>query len=189
MTLKDLHLDKSWSLFLDRDGVINKKLENDYVKHWIEFEFIEGSIDAIKYLRTLFARVLVVTNQQGIGKRIYRVEDLELIHKNMVYEIVYHGGHIDKVYFAPHLHSENHPDRKPGIGMALKAKADFPEIDLSKSVMVGDSMSDMIFGRAAGMKTIYISDEDRLDPSIDLNFRSLNDLVINLQNSIWKFPS
>jgi histidinol-phosphate phosphatase family protein len=141
-------------------------------------------IDAIKYLNSLFGRIVIVTNQQGIGKRLYRTEDLELIHKNMLYEIAYHGGQVDKVYFSPHLHSENHPTRKPGIGMALNAQTDFPEIDFKKSIIIGDSMSDMEFGRTAGMVTIYISEEPKKDPKIDFNFTSLNDFVIFLQNSI-----
>ena len=183
MTLKDLHINKTWTLFLDRDGVINKKLENDYVKHGVDFEFLDGSIDAIRYLAGVFGRIIVVTNQQGIGKRLYRTEDLELIHKNMLYEIAYHGGRIDKVYFSPYLNSENHPTRKPGIGMALAAQKDFPEIDLRKSIVVGDSMSDMEFGRTAGMKTVFISENTTNDGKVDFNFSSLNDLVIALQNT------
>ena len=103
MTLKDLNIDSTWTLFLDRDGVINKKLDNDYVKHWIEFEFIDGVFEALKKFDSTFGKIVVVTNQQGIGKNIYRVEDLELIHKNMIYEINYSKGRIDKVYFSPHL--------------------------------------------------------------------------------------
>lgn len=183
MILKDLNIDKQWSLFLDRDGVINKKLENDYVKHWIEFEFLDGAIDALKFLNSRFGHIVVVTNQQGIGKRLYRVEDLELIHKNMLYEIVFHGGRIDQVYFSPHLASENHPSRKPGIGMAIKAREDFPQIDFAKSLMVGDSLSDMQFGRSAGMKTVFISGEKKNDDSIDFCFSSLNDFVVALQNT------
>lgn len=183
MILKDLKIDTSWTLFLDRDGVINKKLENDYVKHWIEFEFLEHSLDALKQLSPLFGRIVVVTNQQGIGKKLYRTEDLELIHKNMVYEIGYHGGRIDKVYFSPYLDSEKHPTRKPGIGMALNAKADFPEIDFSKSIIIGDSMSDMQFGKSAGMKTIFLSETPRQDASIDFNFQSLNEVITTLQNN------
>ena len=110
MTLKNLNIDKNWTLFLDRDGVINKKLENDYVKHWVEFEFLDGVFDALKFLNNLFGKIVVVTNQQGIGKRLYRTEDLELIHKNMVYEIEFYGGRVDKVYFSPHLADEK--DRK-----------------------------------------------------------------------------
>jgi histidinol-phosphate phosphatase family protein len=183
MILKDLNINKDWTLFLDRDGVINKKLENDYVKHWMEFEFLDGAIDALKYLDSVFGKIVVVTNQQGIGKRLYRTEDLELIHKNMLYEIHFYGGRIDKVYFSPYLQSENHPTRKPGIGMALNAKQDFPEINFSKSLVIGDSMSDMEFGKTAGMKTAFISEQDKKDPKIDFNFRSLNDFVIALQNS------
>ncbi|MCC6372707.1 MAG: HAD family hydrolase [Bacteroidia bacterium] len=175
MTLKSLNTDKSWTLFLDRDGVINKKLDNDYVKHWIEFEFVEGAFMALRKLSTVFGKIVVVTNQQGIGKRLYRTEDLELIHKNMQYEIAYHGGRIDSVYFSPHLHSENHPTRKPGIGMALQAKEQHPEINFEKSIVVGDSMSDMEFGRKAGMKTVFISETKKTDPLIDYNFSSLYD--------------
>jgi D-glycero-D-manno-heptose 1,7-bisphosphate phosphatase len=184
MTLKNLNINKNWTLFLDRDGVINKKIDNDYVKQWIEFEFIEGVLDALKFLNTLFGNIIVVTNQQGIGKKLYRKEDLELIHKNMLYEIAYHGGKIDKVYFSPYLKSENHPYRKPGIGMALKAKEDISTINFKQSIMIGDSMSDMEFGRNAGMKTIYISEEITENDKIDFNFKSLNEIVISLQNSI-----
>ncbi len=184
MTLKNLNINKNWTLFLDRDGVINKKIDNDYVKQWIEFEFIEGVLDALKFLNTVFGNIIVVTNQQGIGKKLYRKEDLELIHKNMLYEIAYHGGKIDKVYFSPYLKSENHPFRKPGIGMALKAKEDISTINFKQSIMIGDSMSDMEFGRNAGMKTIYISEEITENDKIDFNFKSLNEIVISLQNSI-----
>jgi D-glycero-D-manno-heptose 1,7-bisphosphate phosphatase len=184
MTLKNLNIDKSWTLFLDRDGVINKKLDNDYVKHGVEFEFLDGVFDALKFLNGLFGKIVVVTNQQGIGKRLYRTEDLELIHKNMLYEIAFYGGRIDKVYFSPYLSAENHPTRKPGIGMALNAKSDFPEIDFTKSLVVGDSLSDMEFGRAAGMKTAYIAEDPKEDARIDFNFKSLNELIISLQNTI-----
>lgn len=177
MTLNDLHIDKTWTLFLDRDGVINKKLDNDYVKHWVEFEFLEGVLTGFSALNGRFGRVVVVTNQQGIGKGIYRTEDLELIHKNMQYELAYFKGRIDKIYFSPYLEKENHPSRKPGIGMALQAKSDFPDIDFSKSIIVGDSMSDMAFGRNAGMKTIYISDTPRQHADIDWQFSSLSDFI------------
>lgn len=184
MTLKNLNIDKSWTLFLDRDGVINKKLNNDYVKNWVEFQFLDHVLDSIKYFSKIFGKIIVVTNQQGIAKRLYSIQDLEMIHKNMMYEISYHGGKIDKVYFSPYLDSENHPTRKPKIGMALKAKEDFKEISFEKSIIVGDSMSDMIFGRNAGMKTIFISEKEVLNKEIDFNYASLNDIVISLQTAI-----
>jgi len=156
MNLSDLTIDTTWTLFLDRDGVINKRIVDDYVKKWEEFEFLDGVIDALKIFNSLFGKIVVVTNQQGIGKGIMRAEDLELIHKNMSYEVKYFGGRFDNIYFSPYLASENNPNRKPGIGMAMKAKKDFPEIDFSKSIMIGDSVSDLEFGKNAGMKTIYI---------------------------------
>ena len=82
-------------------------------------------------------------------------------------------GRIDKIYHSPYLAIENHPTRKPSIGMALQAQQDFPHIDFNKSIMVGDSMSDMEFGRNAGMKTVYISPEAKVDDRIDFNFKSL----------------
>lgn len=173
MTLKDLNIDNTWTLFLDRDGVINKKLEDDYVKHTTEFEFIDGALNALRMLNSVFGIIVVVTNQQCIGKKIIFPEDLELIHQNMMYEITYLKGRIDKIYHSPYLHADNHPTRKPGIGMALQAKEDFPGIDFSKSIVVGDSMSDMQFGRNAGMKTVYISNEAKDDVLIDFNFKSL----------------
>ncbi|MBK6522092.1 MAG: HAD family hydrolase [Sphingobacteriaceae bacterium] len=180
MTLKDLNITKDWTLFLDRDGVINKKLDNDYVKHWMEFEFEKDVVQNFKKLNEVFGTVVVVTNQQGIGKGVYTKEDLELIHNNMLYELKYHKGIIDKVYYSPYLASENHETRKPNIGMALQAKRDLPQIDLTKSIIVGDSMSDMEFGRTAGMRTVYISNKKVTDPKIDLQFNSLSEFIAAL---------
>lgn len=182
LTLKNLNIDKSWTLFLDRDGVINKKLDNDYVKHWIEFEFLEGVLDAMKILNQKFGRIVVVTNQQGIGKKLYTVEDLEIIHKNMVYEITYFGGRIDKVYFSPYLDAEKHPTRKPATGMGVSAKQEFPEIDFSKSIIVGDSKTDMQFGKALGMYTAYITDKVEYDKDlVDGKFSGLLEFALSLQ--------
>lgn len=180
MTLKSLNINKDWTLFLDRDGVINKKLDNDYVKHWADFEFLEGVDVALKNLNSIFGHIVVVTNQQGIGKRLYRTEDLDLIHKNMLYEITYLGGRIDKVYYSPNLDSENHHTRKPNTGMGLQAQKDFPKIDFTKSIIVGDSMSDMEFGKNLGMKTVMISEEKKTDPKIDFNFSSLVEFSMEL---------
>ena len=177
MTLKHLNIDKSWSLFLDRDGVINKKLEDDYVKTLSEFKFMDGVPEALKLFADLFGKIVVVTNQQGIGKGYYTENDLNIIHHYMVDEIEKHGGRIDRVYFSPHLAADNHHWRKPNIGMALKAKEDFKEIDFTKSIIVGDSMSDMEFGRKAGMITIYMYPEKVTDNTIDYCFESMQELA------------
>ena len=154
--LSDLQFNHDWTLFLDRDGVINKKRDNDYVKSTNEFEFLPGSLEALALLAKKFRTIVVVTNQQGIGKGLMSESDLTAVHDNMNEQIRANGGRVDAVYFAPWLKSENHPERKPGIGMAEKAKRDFPAIDFNKSIMVGDSLSDVEFGKKAGMKTVLI---------------------------------
>lgn len=157
MNWNNLHVDKSWTLFLDRDGVINKKIDDDYVRSIDQFEWLPGVIESIKKLSSLFGRIIIVTNQQGVGKGLMTKEAVESIHDHIIQSIQDAGGKIDGVYYAPQLKSENSEFRKPNIGMALLAKRDFPEINFARSMMVGDSMSDMEFGRKAGMKTVFIS--------------------------------
>lgn len=159
MNLKNLKIDKSWTIFLDRDGVINEKLEGDYVKKIAEFRFIDKAKDAIKLFSDFFGNIVIVTNQQGIGKGIMSEVDLIAIHKYMVAEIESHGGRIDRIYFSPDLADENSITRKPNTGLAVQAKKDIPDIDFSKSIMVGDSQSDMQFGRKLNMINVLIAKE------------------------------
>lgn len=84
-------------------------------------------------------------------------EDLREIHRNMLLEISKTGGKIDKIYYYPCNVDDNCRCRKPNIGMALQSKKDFPEINFFKSIMVGDSFSDMEFGKKSGMLTILLS--------------------------------
>jgi D-glycero-D-manno-heptose 1,7-bisphosphate phosphatase len=169
--------DRSWTLFLDRDGVINKKIENDYVKKWEDFHFLEGVHTALKKFSSLFGITVIVTNQQGIGKGVFTESDLAATHKKMVEEINKNGGRIDKIYFCPALAADDHPNRKPNTGMAFDALRDLPAIDFERSVMVGDSLTDMQFGRALGMFTVFIKDQLPPLPAeqtlIDRHFTSL----------------
>ncbi len=171
----EINIDKSWSLFLDRDGVINEKLENDYVKCWDEFIFKNRSLEAIAGLGETFGRIIVVTNQRGVGLGLMTEEALKKIHDNMLEEVSKVSGRIDKIYYCTGV-DDNSECRKPNIGMGLKAKSDFPEIEFSKSIMVGDSISDMEFGKNLGMKTVFIGDMSEHE-EIDclLNFNSLID--------------
>jgi len=155
------NIDASWTLFLDRDGVINQKRDNDYVKTIEEFVFLPGAVQAIDALSHLFGRVVIVTNQQGIGKGLMTDDDLTDIHNHMLSQIEAHNGKIDKVYYCSELAHTNPACRKPNTGMALQAQADFPEIDFSKSVMVGDSDSDMEFGKRLGMHCVRIGNDDQ----------------------------
>ena len=152
-------IDKSWTLFLDRDGVINVRLIDDYVKNINEFEFLPGVLDAFKIFTEIFGRIIIVTNQQGVGKGLMTLEDVNRVHGFMVKEIENQKGRIDKIYVCPQLKSDPDNFRKPSPRMAYMAQHDFPEIDFEKSIMIGDSNSDIEFGRNAGMFTILIGDE------------------------------
>jgi D-glycero-D-manno-heptose 1,7-bisphosphate phosphatase len=151
---------KTWTLFLDRDGVINKELRDDYVTRWEDFFFEEGALSALTKLSAIFGRIIIVTNQRGIGIQKMTEEDLQAIHKQMQKEIEDAGGRIDAIYFAS-ASDRSDIRRKPNPTMALEAQHDYPEIDLLKSVIVGNSISDMDFGRNAGMKTIFIDEKKK----------------------------
>ena len=148
--------DSTWTLFLDRDGVINRRLPGAYVNCVEDFEFLEGVLEAIAAFSKVFGRIIVVTNQQGIGKGLMTVEQLDVVHQEMLTSIEKAGGHIDAIYFCPDLRSQKDNSRKPNPSMALEAQKDFPEIDFKKSVMIGDSVSDILFGNRLEMKTIFI---------------------------------
>ncbi len=177
-----LKIDKNWTLFLDRDGVINHKRDNDYVKNWAEFSFINGSLEAISILSNLFGKIIVVTNQRGVGRGLMTEEELIIIHQKMIDNIELHKGVIDKIYYCTEVKNDAFC-RKPNIGMGLKALYDFPEIDFSKSIIVGDSITDMEFGQRLGMKCTFINNGVEVeDPNFDYKVKSLNmfvDLLIN----------
>ena len=169
-------IDTSWTLFLDRDGVLNYEKKEDYIRNWGEFQFYEGVPAAIAKLNTLFGRILITTNQKGIGKGLMTAQDLSNIHDPMLKVIEKEGGKIDRIYYCPDL-ADDSPNRKPQPGMAFQAKTDFPSINLSQSIMVGNRLSDMKFGRNAGMHTVFLAtthpDTPYPDPLIDLKFNHL----------------
>lgn len=176
--MKTIAIDSSWTLFLDRDGVINKRLIADYVKTLEEFELLPGVAEAIAKSNQLFGRVVVVTNQQGIGKGIMTECNLSEIHAYCNELLKAASARVDGYYFAPELANENSLFRKPNGGMAEQAKADFPEIDFSKSVMVGDSNSDIEFGHRLGMKTVFIGDKEH--KTADFTFENLGVFIESL---------
>jgi histidinol-phosphate phosphatase family protein len=181
MILKNLKIYPDSCLFLDRDGVINKRIIDGYVTQANEFIFEEKALEAIKILSNIFKYVVIVTNQQGIGKGIFTQEELELVHKKMMEDILKNKGRIDAIFYAPQLASENHADRKPGTGMPSKAKIKFPLINLQHSVMVGDSISDMQMGRAIGATNVLISESSSIQENLyDYKFKLLFDFANEL---------
>ncbi|AEE48277.1 D-glycero-alpha-D-manno-heptose-1,7-bisphosphate 7-phosphatase [Haliscomenobacter hydrossis] len=176
------------TLFLDRDGVINERLPGDYVAHWEEFQFTPRALEALAFFSTYFHRIVVVTNQQGIGKGKMSVGQLEQIHEKMVSEIQQSGGRIDAVYYCPDLSNTPNNCRKPASGMALMAQNEFPEIDFQQSVMVGDSVSDIEFGQNLGMATVLI--EGKMDEIDKLEHALRNGLRIDqCFASLWEFAA
>lgn len=154
----------SWTLFLDRDGVINERWPGAYISDWKDFRFTPGALAAIAQFSAIFTRIIIVTNQQGIGKGLMSTEQLEILHRCMIAEIEAHQGQIDGIYHCPDLASKENHCRKPRPTMALAAQRDFPDINFTRSVMVGDSISDIQFGRRLGMRTVHIhtkEDEQR----------------------------
>ncbi len=171
-------IDKTWTLFLDRDGVINEEstTKHEYILKWEEFRFMTGVKEAIKIFTEKFGLIVIATNQRCIGLGLLSEEGLRIILNNMAAEIATAGGKIDGFYFAPDTDRES-INRKPQIGMALQAKKDFPSIDFSKSIMVGNRVSDMGFGKNAGMNTVFVATTDpevvTPHPLIDLRFDDL----------------
>ena len=174
--LKYLMVDKSWTLFLDRDGVINKKIDGYYIISWEQFEFLPNVFDALKILEGIFGKIIIATNQRGIGKGLMSEKDLKEIHEKMLDEFKKNEIRIDGIYYCPHDYEKERCNcRKPAPGMALKAKEDFPDIDFFKSVSAGDSLSDIEFGKNLGMVTVLLTNYKLDGCSADFCFRDLFD--------------
>lgn len=174
----------NWTLFLDRDGTINKRLIGQYVSNTDDFAFLPDAIQGLKNLQNRFLYMLVVTNQQGISKEIMTHEQLSVVHNFMLKELEGNGVYLDQIYYSPDLADTDSSTRKPAPGMGLQAQQDFENIDFSRSIMVGDSPSDMKFGRTLGMITIWISNEELIPFPSDVDFQvtSLQDLALFISN-------
>lgn len=143
------------ALFLDRDGVINK--EKNYLYNIEDFEFIDGVFETCRYFQNKGYLIIIITNQAGIARGKYTDEDYQLLTKWMIKEFQKENVKISKIYHCPH-----HPDfsgecncRKPKPKMILDAKEEF-DIDLNKSILVGDKNSDIETGISAGVKSNFL---------------------------------
>lgn len=170
-------INNDWTLFLDRDGVINRRIMDSYVTSWDEFEFLPGVLEALEILAQRFRYIIIITNQQGVGKGLMTMEQVDDIHDRMCTEIEAHGGRIDGILVCPQLASEPDNYRKPDPAMAYTAQEIYPRIDLEKCIMVGDGATDIEFGHNAGTHTVFIGDEN---PDAELNFSSLLDFAKHL---------
>ena len=174
-------IDKTWSLFLDRDGVLNQWIKGGYVLCKEELSVLPGVPEAIASLSVVFGPIVVVTNQRGLALGLMTENDLEVVHAGLMSQIEAAGGRIDKIYHC----AEDNPSktdthssescRKPNIGMPLQAQKDFPQIQFSKSIIIGDSAKDIEMGRRLGMVTVHINrgGANTEVPEADFRFGSL----------------
>ncbi len=157
------------TVFLDRDGVLNEKMpEGSYVTSWEEFHLLEGTPEAIARLNRAGLRVVVVSNQRGISLGLYTAADVDAIHARFQQVLNSRGAHIDAFYFCPH-DKQTCNCRKPLPGLFDQAVSQFPDIAAATSVMIGDSLSDIEFGRNLGMQTVFIySDPEHRRPGAEI---------------------
>jgi D-glycero-D-manno-heptose 1,7-bisphosphate phosphatase len=144
------------SVFLDRDGVINRKAaEGKYITEWDEFATLPGVENAIANLNRRQCRVLVVSNQRGIALGLNTAEAVEEIHKRLQQHLAVHNARVDGFYYCPH--NEGECDcRKPATGLFERAVRDFPGVTPQTSVLIGDSLSDIQAARKFGCRSIFI---------------------------------
>ena len=168
------------AVLLDRDGVINNMLESGYVINWELFSFAPGARQAVKKLTEAGYRIFVVSNQSGIGKGIYPIEELHRITDNMREEVAKAGGNIEDVFYCVHLPDENCSCRKPCPGLLKMALGRTRGEELESLYMVGDQKTDIEAGNEVGAYTIRITtpeDDDTHEGEPDLVVASLLEAV------------
>ncbi|MCD4797202.1 MAG: HAD family hydrolase [Candidatus Cloacimonetes bacterium] len=148
-------------VFLDRDGTVNPD-KNGFINHPDDFELYPFAAEAISLLNKSGYLVLIVTNQSGIAREFYTLEDLEIIHKKMQDSLAEQGAKIDAIYISPyHIEGKlepyniDHEDRKPGLGMFKKALKKY-NFQINSSFMIGDRYADIAFGKKAGLTTFLV---------------------------------
>lgn len=155
-----LNIKMNKAIFLDRDGIINIE-RKDYVKTVEEFVLIDGIFDAIKLIKDKGYLVIIITNQSAINRKIIDESDLQKIHDVLFKQAKKQNIKIDGIYFCPHIPDENCECRKPKPGMILKAAKEF-QIDLKKSIMIGDSNTDIEAAKQAGCNGILVKNTGSL---------------------------
>ncbi|WP_239462006.1 D-glycero-alpha-D-manno-heptose-1,7-bisphosphate 7-phosphatase [Occallatibacter savannae] len=176
------------TVFLDRDGVINKKMpERQYVRTIDEFQLLPGVAEAIAQMNRAGMRVIVLSNQRGIALGLYSAAAVDAIHQHLQSELRRSQARIDAFFYCPHDKSSCNC-RKPLPGLYEQARKQFPDLSPETSVMVGDSLSDIEFGSALGMRTVWIAGPEQnrkrgwetAAKAADLSFASLPQAVEEL---------
>jgi len=144
------------AVFLDRDGVINEKIDGGYVTGWDSFRFVPGILGALSILSAAPYPIIIVSNQAAVAKGFIGRTVLEELTKRFVAKLRRSGARIDAVYYCPHTPEMNCACRKPKAGLLERAAAEWG-VDLKRSVFVGDSLSDMQAAAAAGSRAILFA--------------------------------
>ena len=144
------------AVFLDRDGVLNfPPTKARYVTCWEEFRFLPGVFAALRNLKAAGRKLILVSNQAGVGRKLFSNASLARITRNMLKEIRAHGGRIDAVYYCTHVPERRCGCRKPKPGMLRRAARRF-SLNLAECVVVGDNATDIEMARSAGCRTILV---------------------------------
>lgn len=160
-------------LFLDRDGIINRRAApHTYITRWEDFRFVDGAPAALRALGETGFSFVVVTNQQGVGKGLMSPEALADIHHRMTAALAQEGVTIDGVFSCPHLAGDHCFCRKPKPGLIHRALNEIPYlVDVPGSALIGDSEADVRAGAAAGLRTVFVGDE-RMAPGVEPTWRA-----------------
>lgn len=162
---------KQKALFLDRDGVIN--IDYGHVHTIDKFEFTPFIFNLAKKYYDLGYLIIVITNQAGVAKKLYPIDDVYTINSYMFKEFKKHGIELSAIYFCPHQDSDNCTCRKPKPGMFKKAVYDF-NINVDESIAIGDKMSDLIAANSIGVKELYFYKTQYEEEKVDFNYKKLD---------------
>lgn len=180
---------REWCLFLDRDGVMNRQIVGDYVRTWRDFEWLPRAPLALKRLSEWAPHLVVVTNQQGIGKRLMSADDVAAIHHRLQTRLAANGVSIDAIQVCPHLESAECACRKPAPGLVLDWLRQHPDSDPSLSIMIGDSRSDIelahnVAAASGGCASIQIGRSANNGAVANASFDSLWDFAVAVEHAL-----
>ena len=179
------------ALFLDRDGVIN--VENGYISLIEDFIFVDGIFEMCRYFKRLNYKIVVVTNQSGIGRGYFSQDTFEVLSNWMREKFIQEGCALDLILAAtadpndPKLSEVELFRRKPNPGMIFEASSQL-KLDLTQSILIGDSLSDIEAGRAAGVPYLYLIGEQFVSSPIAESFADLNQCLLELRNKFIEVP-
>jgi D-glycero-D-manno-heptose 1,7-bisphosphate phosphatase len=172
------------AIFFDRDGIVNERIVGDYVKDITQFKFIHDFIELFKKIKKAGYIAILITNQQGIGKGLMNVQQLDNIHTFMQIELLNKTGfQFDDIFYCPDLEESRSIRRKPNPGMLLEAQKKW-NIDLKNSWMIGDSENDILAGKNAGTNTVLIN-QNITNTIADYKFDSIKECLALFEKSIF----